>query len=450
MFSLKFKIRNFGNIREAEIELKPLTVFMGFNNTGKTYLSYLLYDLLKSSPNISFVFDNDLQDKVIDGLVKNRSYTINLEEYLTKNRGKIEKRINDICKDFGKRVLNSKQSFRSAEFEIDNIFSMKGGNENASVSAELYGRNIEAVFEGHTITIKTHRAITKRNLRKGSNAYKTFKSRLEDFLNFCIKNSLFPGEVFFMPAERATLIQMMGYLENFIFSYAFLGIPNGLKLPLPLIDFKHYFEFYASGKGFFEDVSSFLESEVLGGEVDIIQKSEPYSKKVVYMYKNSEIDITAASSGVKALSGLNVLLKKRLSKGDVLFIDEPEITLHPKNQIKLTEAFGMAVNKGLNVVMATHSPYIVDHINNLILGYEAVKKNKKGSLKVLEEYGIKKESLINPDSVAAYEFKENGEVVDVFNRDEGFIDWETFGEYSDKLSEIGYELNEALTEEDER
>ena len=100
----------------------------------------------------------------------------------------------------------------------------------------------------------------------------------------------------------------------------------------------------------------------------------------------------------------------------------------------------MAVNKGLNTVMATHSPYIVDHINNLILGYEAVKKNRKGSLKVLEEYGIKENSLINPDSVAAYEFKENGEVVDVFNRDEGSIDWETFGEYSDKLSEIGYEL----------
>ncbi len=440
MFALKFKIRNFGNIREAEIELKPLTVFMGFNNTGKTYLSYLLYDLLKSSPNISFNFDSNLQDKVIEGLVKNRSFTINLEEYLTKNRSKIEKRINDACKDFGNRVLNSNQSFKGAEFEIENIFSMRDDNKNTSTRAELYGRNIEAVFEGNVITIKTKRAITKRNLRKGSNAYKTFKNRLEDFLNFCVKSSLFPGEVFFLPAERATLIQMMGYLENFIFSYAFLGIPNGLKLPLPLVDFKHYFEFYASGKSFFEDVSNFLESEVLGGKVDIIQKSEPYSKKVVYKYKNYEIDITAASSGVKALSGLNVLLKKRLSKGDVLFIDEPEITLHPKNQIKLVEAFGMAVNKGLNTVMATHSPYIVDHINNLILGYEAVKKNRKGSLKVLEEYGIKENSLINPDSVAAYEFKENGEVVDVFNRDEGSIDWETFGEYSDKLSEIGYEL----------
>ncbi|AEA33635.1 HU family DNA-binding protein [Hippea maritima] len=276
MFSLRFTIRNFGNIKEAQIELKPLTVFMGFNNTGKTYLSYLLYDLLKSSPNISFNFDSELQDKVIDGLVRNRSYSIDLEEYLTKNRARIEKRINGVCKDFGKRVLNSKQSFGDAEFEIENIFSMRDENENSSVSAELYGRNIEAVFEGNTITIKTNKPITKRNLRKGSKAYNTFKSRLEDFLNFCVKSSLFPGEVFFLPAERATLIQMMGYLENLVFSYALLGSPIGLKLPFPVVDFKHYFEFYSSGKSFFGDVSSFLESEVLGGEVDIIQKNSTH------------------------------------------------------------------------------------------------------------------------------------------------------------------------------
>ncbi len=449
MFSLKFNIRNFGNIKEAEIELKPLTVFMGFNNTGKTYLSYLLYDLLKSSPNISFNFESNLQDRVIEGLVKNKSYMIDLEEYLNKNKTKIERKINDACKDFGKRVLNSNQSFKGAEFEIENIFSMKEQNK-ASTRAELYGRNIEAVFEGNTITIRTNRTITRRNLRKGSNAYKTFKKRLEDFLNFCVKNFLFPGEVFFLPAERATLIQVMDYLEIFTFPLSLFGNLDSFKLPSPIIDFKHYFEFYSSGKSFFEDVSSFLESEVLGGEVEIIQKNSPYSKKVIYKYKNNEIDIKAASSGVKALSGLNVLLKKRLSKGDVLFIDEPEITLHPKNQIKLVEAFGIAVNKGLNTVMATHSPYIVDHINNLILAYEAINKDKKGSIKVLEEYGIRQESLIDPDKVAAYEFKENGEVVDVFNRDEGFINWETFGEYSDRLSEIGYELNEVLREKDER
>jgi predicted ATPase len=35
-------VKDFGPVAEADIELKPLTVLMGPNNTGKTYISTLL------------------------------------------------------------------------------------------------------------------------------------------------------------------------------------------------------------------------------------------------------------------------------------------------------------------------------------------------------------------------------------------------------------------------
>jgi predicted ATP-dependent endonuclease of OLD family len=38
----KIYVKNFGPVAEADIELKPLTVLMGPNNTGKTYISTLL------------------------------------------------------------------------------------------------------------------------------------------------------------------------------------------------------------------------------------------------------------------------------------------------------------------------------------------------------------------------------------------------------------------------
>ena len=38
---MKIKIRNLGPIRdEAVFELKPLTIFIGPNNSGKTWLAY--------------------------------------------------------------------------------------------------------------------------------------------------------------------------------------------------------------------------------------------------------------------------------------------------------------------------------------------------------------------------------------------------------------------------
>ena len=42
---VEISVRNFGPIVEADLDLRPLTVFVGPSNTGKTYLSVLIYAL---------------------------------------------------------------------------------------------------------------------------------------------------------------------------------------------------------------------------------------------------------------------------------------------------------------------------------------------------------------------------------------------------------------------
>ena len=42
---LELSVRNFGPIAEADIELRPLSVFVGPSNTGKSYLATLIYAL---------------------------------------------------------------------------------------------------------------------------------------------------------------------------------------------------------------------------------------------------------------------------------------------------------------------------------------------------------------------------------------------------------------------
>lgn len=39
---VEISARNFGTIVEADFDLRPLTVFIGPSNTGKTYLSALI------------------------------------------------------------------------------------------------------------------------------------------------------------------------------------------------------------------------------------------------------------------------------------------------------------------------------------------------------------------------------------------------------------------------
>ena len=43
--SLELTVTNFGPIAEAKVELRPLTVFVGPSNTGKSYMAALIYAL---------------------------------------------------------------------------------------------------------------------------------------------------------------------------------------------------------------------------------------------------------------------------------------------------------------------------------------------------------------------------------------------------------------------
>jgi predicted ATPase len=44
---MKIKFQNLGSIKEAELDLRPLTVIIGPNNSNKTYIAYSIYGLWK-------------------------------------------------------------------------------------------------------------------------------------------------------------------------------------------------------------------------------------------------------------------------------------------------------------------------------------------------------------------------------------------------------------------
>ena len=49
---VKFRFRNIGPVKDAELDLGDLTIIAGRNNTGKTYLVYTLYGFLKMWGNM--------------------------------------------------------------------------------------------------------------------------------------------------------------------------------------------------------------------------------------------------------------------------------------------------------------------------------------------------------------------------------------------------------------
>lgn len=86
-------------------------------------------------------------------------------------------------------------------------------------------------------------------------------------------------------------------------------------------------------------------------------------------------------------------------------IDEPELNLHPDNQRLIARLLARLVNRGMKVVISTHSDYIVREINNMImLGNEFPGRE---DLEKAWGYDPAGSERLRVDQVAAYHFEEN-------------------------------------------
>jgi hypothetical protein len=156
-----------------------------------------------------------------------------------------------------------------------------------------------------------------------------------------------------------------------------------------------------------------------------------YDKKA-----NHTIPHYMASTSVRSLADLHLWLKHRAQKGDLLMIDEPELNLHPENQIKMARLFVKLVNAGIRVWITTHSDYIVKELNNCImLG------NVSNRTEILEKYKgeysendiLKAEDL---KAYIAYNLPDGGSTVRKIEIDKYGMVESTFDETIDKMNEI--------------
>jgi predicted ATPase len=137
---------------------------------------------------------------------------------------------------------------------------------------------------------------------------------------------------------------------------------------------------------------------------------------------------------VKELSPLVLYLRYLAQPGEWLIIDEPEMNLHPKAQVQLTEFLAMLVQAGLHVLITTHSPYMVDHLANLMKAAEHEDKER-----IREKFYLQRtEAFIPREQVSVYLFGD-GTAKNILD-EEGEINWGTFSDISDQITQLYFEL----------
>jgi hypothetical protein len=141
-----------------------------------------------------------------------------------------------------------------------------------------------------------------------------------------------------------------------------------------------------------------IETDILLGKIAVSEDGE-----IQFQPGNAAhiaLPVHLSASIIKNLSGLLIYLKHQAKANDLLIIDEPELGLHPDNQLRLARIFGKLINNGIRLLVNTHSDYILRELNNLIM-LSSVDRPAKNKMKA---WGYSEDEAIKSEFVGAYLF----------------------------------------------
>ncbi len=435
---LQLDVTDFGPIVEAKIDLRPLTVFVGPSNTGKSYLAILIYalhrvfagdahlagsELLGKSTDLFDRVNNNLFQRAVDDLLK-------LEDSLSRNS---EMRDSDgiilTCRvaDALRSGFDSLTDDLSREVErcfgVDKSGSLirRGRTDTSRV---VIGRRISSGedFVQHTMSLGREPAFKttvpaesripvdfsqhRQTLySEGEIRDAVYRSLMAMEIFSSIGNMVLPSLVnplnlraFYLPAGRTGLMQAL----NVIVSALIAGAPAASRMPglsQVLADFlRQLIEIDLTEPTREEserDRGKSIEEVILRGSVRIDRSSHIGYPHFVYRPRGWKEDLTLAnaSSMVSELAPVVLYLRHMVKPGNVLIVEEPESHLHPAMQVEFMRQLASIVQADIRVIVTTHSEWLLEELANIVRRSE-LPKEKRG-----------KNIALCPDQVGAWLFK---------------------------------------------
>jgi hypothetical protein len=198
-------------------------------------------------------------------------------------------------------------------------------------------------------------------------------------------------------------------------------------------------------------LAQILERQVIQGSINFrndvngSSRPGPQSGFSHTAHDGIELALHASASIVRSLAGLDVYLKHFCDENGLLVIDEPEMNAHPEAQLKIIEFLAMLAHFGVRVVLTTHSPYIVDHLSNLM---QASRLGEKSREAIAPQFKLgRPEAFLSPEEISVYLFQESGVVEDILDRDQGVIDLTSFSRPTEYMANLVNEIWKASDEE---
>lgn len=459
---MKITLYNLGSIKETVLDLRPLTVIIGPNNSNKTYISYSIYGLWKFIRQHGRQGEMPWTFKQID----KSTFTTKLDPAIWE---KFRNWSDDTVKSFRKALTNffadsSGRLFADTTFKVEYTSDeVERALENlikAKYSTSYQPEVLSISREGDTITVNVERPVSNGDDRRIS-PYEIARTVFAEVVRNLV------SQPFPLPAERNAFIITYKMLGNRRYKFLretqrslfssqlpktrqleLLKEQGDIRYPEPIEDFLEFLEdlelqknlkIDSKKKSEFQKLADLIEFQIQHKNKTNLLPTRFGGREIkVNVKRGLSIDLYNASSSIKQLAPLLLYLRYRASRNDLLIIDEPEMNLHPESQARLLEILGMLVNEGVNVLLTTHSPYFMSHLNNLV--DPAPEDSDLAGKQASRLYLGDKRAFLSSEKVGAYEMRDN-QLHSLRDADYGFR-WDTLSDVSSEIQEKFFEINE--------
>lgn len=357
----KINIRNFGPIKECEIDLAQFIVLTGAQAAGKSTIAKAIYyfSLVKE-----LCFDFIAGSKVKDA---GKSKSDILGEFLLHT-------FYELFSDTLSKSVGCSLEYVYTENTKIQLYT-KENNSNSF--------NLTIDFSDNIIELAKHyddRDLSFWTIDKNS---QQLNRELENIFDVNYKS-------LYIPAGRSVVTLMTDFLGELLLSSG--GIRS--RIAIQNLDYatQRYIREVLLLRKFFAEGTMRWINHIRRGHVlnaSLVKKFLLLSMKIIkgeYFYKEgaefirvkkfdgetADVWINFASSGQQEILWVCNIMYYHLFHGDHMFIilEEPEAHLYPDSQKYISELIGLFVHAGNRAIITTHSPYILGEFNNLLYANE--------------------------------------------------------------------------------
>ena len=424
--TIELEVKNLGPIAEAKIDLRPLTVFIGPNNTGKSYLATLIYALHQMfvqsakdilTPDVRFesrfsatlepLADNDSVRTITEWITAYLmgeassvsaadepmlvdAMTSALKAMLSGNDRTVALVRHDLARYLGTGDDLGSLVRHGSKHPLDIVVRGVRGSHRGGCGPFDYTLSIDRGYVAvacefdHEFAYQPppsptfDEAPSGRFRRYAGESGPTLTVHTDAVVQRYAENALFLNvgvlarQAYYLPADRTGIMHAQPVMIGSMIDNASRPGSDGGRADAMLAgvlgDFlRQIVVGMSDDPSQASDMVEQIESKILHGKVHRTLSEAGYPR---FAYApegwTSELSLMRVSSLVSELAPVVLYLKHLVEPGDTLIIDEPEAHLHPSAQVEFAIILARLVKSGVRVILTTHSEWMLDQFANLV------------------------------------------------------------------------------------